>query len=110
MSDLKPCPWCGEMPQKEYDKIAEFFIYRCNNKKCPSTTYAWFNELQWQSRPIEDSLRKQLAIAMEAMTASINYQETRYLVTYKGVQITQEGSLILRDALAEIAKMGGKDE
>ena len=51
MSDLKPCPFCGE--PVEFNKFAEKVV--CED--CGATIYSDY----WNTRPIEDDLRNRIA-------------------------------------------------
>lgn len=59
MSDLKPCPFCGATNNKHRRNITELYdddnykFVKCHN--CSSISY------KWNSRPIEDALRKEIA-------------------------------------------------
>ena len=53
--ELKPCPFCGEMPE-----VADDGVCRCNNKSCSMAPY-WYLPKYWNIRPIEDDLRKRIA-------------------------------------------------
>lgn len=60
MSELKPCPFCGEEIYSEfYSHRAEEFDGHCTNKKCVlyGKDFLFFNTSKWNSRPIEDQLR-----------------------------------------------------
>ena len=53
--ELRPCPFCGEMPE-----VADDGVCRCNNKSCSMAPY-WYLPKYWNIRPIEDDLRKRIA-------------------------------------------------
>ena len=63
MSKLKPCPFCGNHANSKWFKSDDFGI-ECNTKSCYGI-YGFETEedaiAQWQSRPIEDTLRAELA-------------------------------------------------
>lgn len=56
--ELKPknCPFCDGKPQLE----REYHLYCCNTLGCAGTG-RWIKPADWNRRPIEDSLREQLA-------------------------------------------------
>jgi hypothetical protein len=53
MSDLKPCPFCGESDQMEEDGSW------CDAWGCTSCITSNGYVVNWNSRPIEDRLRKE---------------------------------------------------
>ena len=58
--ELRPCPFCGEMP------ITENNFAACANKSCPTYDNYWTDPQiltieQWNTRPIEDALNKRIA-------------------------------------------------
>ena len=55
MSTLKPCPFCGKMPE-----VADDGVCRCNNKSCSMAPY-WYLPKYWNIRPIEDALNTRIA-------------------------------------------------
>lgn len=60
MSELKPCPFCGNEPVVEGNLVA------CNNLNCPTHDNYWTDPMiftcdQWNTRPIEDALNKRIA-------------------------------------------------
>ena len=57
--ELRPCPFCGEMP------ITENNFAACANKSCPTYDNYWTNPQiltieHWNTRPIEDALRARI--------------------------------------------------
>lgn len=70
MSELKPCPFCGEEIYSEfYSHRAEEFDGHCTNKKCLlyGKDLLFFNTSKWNSRPIEDALRAENERLKEAL-------------------------------------------
>ena len=60
MSELKPCPFCGNEPVVEGNLVA------CNNLNCPTHDNYWTDPMiftcdQWNTRPIEDELQARIA-------------------------------------------------
>ena len=58
--ELRPCPFCGEMPVTENNLVA------CANKSCPTYDNYWTDPQiltieQWNTRPVEDALNKRIA-------------------------------------------------
>ena len=69
MSKLKPCPFCGNHANSKWFKSDDFGI-ECNTKSCYGI-YGFKTEedaiAQWQSRPIEDTLRAELERLQEKL-------------------------------------------
>jgi len=55
MNALKPCPFCGEMPEVEPNGDCY-----CDNYICPMAPDSYMPG-DWNTRPIEDDLRKRIA-------------------------------------------------
>lgn len=62
---LKRCPFCGS--KAEYTSIDQEFVRCSKGLQCP-TEAAVFAVEDWQSRPLEDELRKALAEIVEFCT------------------------------------------
>lgn len=65
MSELKPCPFCGELPKLEYGNGIKKYWYVCENEKCSCQplTYAHKNKgvvtRAWNTRtPKNDEVRE----------------------------------------------------
>ena len=60
MSELKPCPFCGEPADDRYNRLA-----KCSNKSCLMNHWVddedFFIDDDWNTRPIEDALRARIA-------------------------------------------------
>ena len=60
MSELKPCPFCGEPADDRYNRLA-----KCSNKSCLMNHWIddedFFIDDDWNTRPIEDALRARIA-------------------------------------------------
>lgn len=54
MIDLKPCPFCGEMPMGEDDR------YMCSRLGCVMQEET-ISAKEWNTRPIEDALNARIA-------------------------------------------------
>ena len=70
MSELKPCPLCGQEIYSEfYSNRAEEFDGHCTNKKCLlyGKDLLFFNTAKWNTRPIEDQLRAENERLREAL-------------------------------------------
>lgn len=70
MSELKPCPLCGQEIYSEfYSNRAEEFDGHCTNKKCLfyGKDLLFFNTAKWNTRPIEDVLRAENERLREAL-------------------------------------------
>ena len=68
MSNLKPCPFCGEDPNQTTAELCNIqcFCYVCENPECPAAEMDWYYTEQdaidaWNNRPIEDALRKEIS-------------------------------------------------
>ena len=60
MSELKPCPFCGEMPKVNTWTMLGITESRCfcDNEKCPVYLSKTIAIDDWNTRPIEDALQK----------------------------------------------------
>lgn len=59
MSELKPCPFCGwEFAEHAWNEFGE--EYRVCDQ-CGASSGTVDSKWDWQSRPIEDALRKRIA-------------------------------------------------
>ena len=98
MNTLKPCPFCGKMPE-----VADDGVCRCNNKSCLMAPY-WYLPKYWNTRPIEDNLRNRIA-ELEADNA-----EFRQLIRDWSIVLEQNDEFQLwqvesvRQAMLEINK------
>lgn len=64
MSDLKPCPFCGEHLVENNDHHGKWLEHKDIFAYCPCAVNQLHTEddyKQWNTRPIEDALRKELA-------------------------------------------------
>ena len=66
MSEIKPCPFCGNDPVVEGNLVA------CNNLNCPTHDNYWTDPMiftcdQWNTRPIEDALHARIAELSQAV-------------------------------------------
>jgi len=62
--ELKPCPFCGEpgiyVNENGIADDIDRLLVSCNDVHCMSERIK-FPKYQWQSRPIEDALRAEIA-------------------------------------------------
>lgn len=58
---LKPCPFCGTIPERHVAWHCQSYFYRC--PKCEVCV----GSEDWTRRPIEDALRAKLQIASAAL-------------------------------------------
>jgi len=68
MSELKPCPFCGRIPNPYWTD--ESYI-ECTNRKCSLYGYG-MSTGDWNTRPIEDALNKRIA-ELETENEKIDY-------------------------------------
>lgn len=57
MTELKRCPFCGEVPEKMHGSYSTWV--KCKNSECQNTGTQTVN--RWQTRPIEDELNARIA-------------------------------------------------
>ena len=55
MSELKPCPFCGELPEKIF--MTEWYA-ACKNYGCPN--YLILKLEAWNTRQLEDELSRKI--------------------------------------------------
>ena len=99
MNTLKPCPFCGEMPE-----VADDGVCRCNNKSCSMAPY-WYLLKYWNTRPIEDELRKRIAeLEAEIDIRKDQLREAKNILIDKNLQIGSlyEGGYKLQKRIAEL--------
>lgn len=69
--ELKPCPFCGreavEITYFSYTFNKQYHQVKCGNDDCEMNGFENMLVDDWNTRPIEDDLRKKLDIAVEAM-------------------------------------------
>lgn len=91
---LRPCPFCGD----EIEMVSKTTVC-CANVDCPAWMTSWTIE-QWQSRPLEDALRAELAMAEKQMMIArkfiIAIKEDAITRTYENMA---ESTLATLDAL-----------
>ena len=63
MSELKPCPFCGEIPKVNDWTLKGITDKRCfcDNEKCPVYLSKTIAIDDWNTRPIEDALQSRIA-------------------------------------------------
>jgi hypothetical protein len=93
MSDeLRPCPFCGNIPS--FNPVTKEVACIRYHKLAIGT----YTAKEWNTRPIEDALRKQLDIAVEAL----RYYRSANLMDDQG----EYDYGVALNALAEIEKVG----
>lgn len=55
--ELKPCPFCGDMPASMKAELDGKKRYGCKN----CTPNLWYTPERWNTRPIEDALNARIA-------------------------------------------------
>jgi|LSQX01.1.fsa_nt_gb hypothetical protein len=71
MSELKPCPFCGAMPETD-GKLVQCYLMPCDFRRFKMPVEAW------NARPIEDALNKRIAeLEAENIRLGIEYQRMR---------------------------------
>lgn len=81
-SELKPCPFCGKRATKSNELSIEMMA-ACDNPDC--ITFGWGMPISlWNTRPIEDQLRAELAAVKEEneAIAAAGLRDARLAVTY----------------------------
>ena len=62
MSELKPCPFCGNEPTVTNEFDDEVLFYGCTKDiDCPLYDAPFVNLENWNTRPIEDALNARIA-------------------------------------------------
>lgn len=69
--ELRPCPFCGGPAYSYHDNCIDFAGVKCNLGGCVCADIL-ITENNWNTRPIEDDLRKRIA-ELEAENEKINY-------------------------------------
>ena len=92
MSEIKPCPFCGEKPMPTYANKNRFC---CPTNHCPNAYYSFTKE-QWNTRPVEDALRSERdEWRKDAEKLAKLVESTRHAYDLMGLngvdRITQEG-------------------
>lgn len=87
MSKLKPCPFCGGKPSVVWD----------GDVMCKNTcrNFAYMPREEWNSRPIEDELRKQIPVWIPCSLRLPNEEERKkdgstFNVTRRNGTVTAE--------------------
>jgi len=100
MIDLKPCPFCNEIPEREIE--GEDVIY--THYGCLVIEFYRFYEHEdkratvWNNRPVEDALRAKLAKAEKVISAASEIE--RLLVEIEFVTCGSQAALVLSGALS----------
>ena len=63
--ELRPCPFCNIPPASKTSKIDGKEYYSCFNADCPNVS--WLTADEWNTRPIEDALRAEIARLQEKL-------------------------------------------
>jgi hypothetical protein len=96
MTDLKPCPFCGQQAEEEpSDDSLDRTIF-CKNSHCVHVYTTNFH--QWQNRPIEDALNAEVLRLREENT---RIDKSRLALSDAGDWLAKENTR-LRDALAKL--------
>jgi len=95
MNTLKPCPFCGAMPE-----VADDGVCRCNNKSCSMAPY-WYLPKYWNIRPIEDDLRKRIAELEALVNVSEGLYERIYEQAARIAELEAENDQLTADSTDE---------
>jgi hypothetical protein len=97
IDNLPYCPFCNTEPVTEtnWDENEQpEIMVSCSNEECPAGQN-WVSVEKWSTRPPEDTIRKQLEIAVKALIKLQNESLTRNSVPFH----------IADEALAEIEEI-----
>lgn len=77
--ELRPCPFCGEMPKVHDWKLKGITDKRCfcDNENCPVYLSKTIAIDDWNTRPIEDALTARIA-ELEAENAELKERVARF--------------------------------
>jgi hypothetical protein len=68
MTELKPCPFCGENPTP-HDNYKNNYKVCCVNPSC-ELWGEWITAAKWQNRPIEDALQSKITNALRMISGA----------------------------------------
>lgn len=95
-NELRRCPFCGSKAEYSYRDNFGSGGARCSNQSCFASHLVYREYNEWNNRPIEEFLQKQLNIARNAL-------EKIYGYSYEDYQ-SQE-SIWAKVALVEISSL-----
>ena len=79
MSELKPCPFCGEPADDRYNRLA-----KCSNKSCLMNHWVddedFFIDDDWNTRPIENALLARAEKAEKMVERLMRMVEDRFVL------------------------------
>lgn len=98
MSEMKPCPFCGEQVFPPLASSLDDGYTRCG------LCGAKMQHRRWQTRPIEDELRKRIAELKELLDTESQLSNQFYLLL-----VDNPKSKKLADDLIEALRINGKE-
>ena len=97
MNTLKPCPFCGRTPNPDWTD--ESYI-ECTNRKCSLYGYG-MSTGDWNTRPIEDDLRKRIAELEALVNVSEGLYERIYEQAARIAELEAENDQLTADSTDE---------
>jgi hypothetical protein len=80
VTELKPCPFCGQKSRERYTQVD---LFSCSNINC-ELCHVVFSAKEWNTRPIEDALTAENAKLRELLER-VDDEFTFYISKYLGV-------------------------
>lgn len=109
MSELKPCPFCGEMPKVNdwtlkgiFDKDVIDKRCFCENGECPVYLSKTIAIDDWNTRPIEDALNKRVAELSQAVGLITTLKPTMLMDTEHPLDMAKEVAEYVTARIAEL--------
>ena len=93
---LKPCPFCGKMPEVEPngDCYCDYYI-------CPMAPDSYMPK-DWNTRPIEDELNKRIAELSQAVGLITTLKPTMVMDTEHPLDMAKEVAEYVNNRIAEL--------
>ena len=105
--ELRPCPFCGEMPKVNDWTVKGITDKRCfcDNEKCPVYLSKTIAIDDWNTRPIEDELRAEI----ERLKVRIEELEAAGTILRDCFSLHKPNWLIDKDAIKEWDELTKKE-